>query len=282
MIVKDFDAIGKSDIDALVGSKVAEGRDLDYKQELPGGTDDEKKEFLADVSSFANAGGGDLVFGIVEERDGKGKATGIPANAIGLSGVNADAEIRRLVEMARSGIAPRIPSIRIKSVDQFAEGPVILLRIAASWAAPHMVTFKNTSRFFSRTSAGKYQLDVREIRAAFTASESLGEKIRDFRSERIARIIADETPIRLLPNPKLILHVVPLSFADSTKQCDFVPLINEPGKVRPLFVRFGWVPRINFDGYLVYQEDERQGASSGYVQVFRSGAFEAVDAQIIY
>ena len=30
-----------------------------------------------------------------------------------------------------------------------------------------MVTYKGTSRFFARNSAGKYQLDVQEIRAAF-------------------------------------------------------------------------------------------------------------------
>lgn len=42
---------------------------LDYKRDLPGDKDAEKKEFLADVTSFANAGGGDIVFGIVEDAD---------------------------------------------------------------------------------------------------------------------------------------------------------------------------------------------------------------------
>ena len=46
-------------LDSLVRDGVEERRRLEYKRALPGGTDDEKKEFLADTSSFANAAGGD-------------------------------------------------------------------------------------------------------------------------------------------------------------------------------------------------------------------------------
>ena len=38
-----------------------------YKQKFPTNSDVDRKEFLADISSFANASGGDLVFGITEE-----------------------------------------------------------------------------------------------------------------------------------------------------------------------------------------------------------------------
>ena len=68
MIPKRFDEITKADIDALVANGVAEGRTLDYKRTLPGGKDDEKREFLADVSSFANAAGGDIIFGVEEDQ----------------------------------------------------------------------------------------------------------------------------------------------------------------------------------------------------------------------
>lgn len=59
MIGKDFDSIEKEDICALVTNQVTEKRNLEYKQELPQRSDKDSKEFLADVSSFANAGGGD-------------------------------------------------------------------------------------------------------------------------------------------------------------------------------------------------------------------------------
>src|SRR5207244_6460197 len=114
MIPKEFDSIGKEDIEALVANAVSEGRTVEYKEQLPGGTDDDKREFLADASSFANAGGGDLIFGVREKRDAAGKPTGIPEAAVGLAGINADAEKRRLEDMLRAGIDPRIPAVRFK------------------------------------------------------------------------------------------------------------------------------------------------------------------------
>jgi len=50
MIPKTLDEINAADIQSLIGSDIREGRTLDYKQELPGETGDEKREFLADVS----------------------------------------------------------------------------------------------------------------------------------------------------------------------------------------------------------------------------------------
>src|SRR5664279_4501663 len=96
MIPREFDSIAKADVETLVTNAVAEARTIEYKQQLPGNNDDEKREFLADVSSFANAGGGDIVYGIVEKRDSDNRPTGIPEKAEGLVNINADAEIRRL------------------------------------------------------------------------------------------------------------------------------------------------------------------------------------------
>src|SRR5437868_6690849 len=115
MIAKRFHQITKNDIDSLITNSVREGRTIEYKQQLPGGKDDDKKEFLADVSSFANASGGDLLLGVEELRDAANKATGIPESAHGLSGINVDQEIRRLESMIRDGIEPRIPAVQIRA-----------------------------------------------------------------------------------------------------------------------------------------------------------------------
>jgi len=80
--------------------------------------------------------------------------------------------------MIRDGIAPRIIGLQTKAIDGFSDGCVIVIRIPKSWNYPHMVTYKNHSRFYSRNSAGKYPLDVTEIRSAFIASESLTENTK--------------------------------------------------------------------------------------------------------
>src|SRR5262245_7743403 len=108
LIEERIDDIKKSTIDSLVANSVTERRTLDYKEFLPGGTDDDKREFLSDVASFANASGGDIVYGVGDERDENGRATGIPRSAEGLGVSNIGEHKARLEASARDGIAPRI------------------------------------------------------------------------------------------------------------------------------------------------------------------------------
>jgi predicted HTH transcriptional regulator len=64
---KPLEAIEENDLQALVDNQVAESKTIEYKESLPGNADGDKKEFLADVSSFANASGGDLIYGMREQ-----------------------------------------------------------------------------------------------------------------------------------------------------------------------------------------------------------------------
>jgi predicted HTH transcriptional regulator len=94
MFGKLFDQIDSIDLEQLVADRVPEGRELEYKRELPGNADEDKREFLYDVTSLANASGGFLIYGIEEKRDENGKATGEPEVACGLSAFNEDETIR--------------------------------------------------------------------------------------------------------------------------------------------------------------------------------------------
>jgi hypothetical protein len=147
-----------------------------------------------------------------------------------------------------------------------------------SWAAPHMLTFRGHSRFYSRTSAGKYPLDVSEIRAAFVGSEAARTQLRSFRLERLARITANDGPVERTKGPRTVLHVLPLTAVDPSVQYDVVPL-EDPNILRPLYGS-GWNGRINFDGALAWSPGgtDDEGRSWSYTQVFRTGAIEGVDA----
>lgn len=61
MIPRPLQDITRHDLEALVINQVAERRTLEFKRELPGNSESQRKEFLADVTSFANAQGGDLL-----------------------------------------------------------------------------------------------------------------------------------------------------------------------------------------------------------------------------
>jgi len=275
MINKPFDLISKDDIESLILNSVSESKTLEYKEALPGNADDDKREFLADISSFANASGGILIYGIREHRDGNGKTTGLPETIVGLGSINTDQEIRRLDSILQTGISRRIIGLQIKVIDCLSSGVVLLIRVPASWNAPHMVTFKNWSRFFSRNNAGKYQLDVDELRIAFVASESLREQIRQFRVERVAKLIAEEGPTKLPPGPKLMLHLIPIATFGSSEQVD-IRAIARTDKPMPPGRVHAWNERFNLDGFLTFAEINRESNESySYAQLFRNGAIEA-------
>jgi len=137
---KQFDQATKADVEQLVSGQVPEGRELDYKQQLPGNTQDDKREYLYDLTSFANTSGGVIIFGIREQRDPNNAPTGLPADVVGLGGINTDKEIQRLESLQLTGVERRVPGVRFKVIDGLANGPILLVSVPRSWASPHIVT----------------------------------------------------------------------------------------------------------------------------------------------
>src|SRR5713226_7686575 len=174
---KQLEALEESDLQALVDNQVSERKTIEYKAALPGNADGDKKEFLADVSSFANAAGGDLLFGIEEQ-------AGTPTTLTGIQLADVDAQRLRLENMLRDGIDPKLPRVDLQPV-ALASKPghyILILSVQKSWLV-HRVIFKDHGHFYSRHSAGKYRLDVAELRTAFELSGTMAERIRDFRAE---------------------------------------------------------------------------------------------------
>lgn len=283
MIEKPFDAIGKADVDALIANAVRESRTLEYKQELPGPKDDDKKEFLADISSFANAAGGDVLYGLKAKVGPDGKKTGEAEAVVPLAGTTPDQAKLRLEESIRQGIDPRV-RVQIKEIAGWGadgQGFVILIRTPKSFAAPHMVTYKGSSRFFSRSSAGKYPLDVTEIRSAVLATDTQAERIKRFREERIGRIIADETPVVLSSPHRLVLHIVPISSFLKRERLNLPAHGSLSTRFHPFYAG-GWNHRFNVDGYLTWEAARgSEEGSNGYCQLFFDGSVETVFSDLL-
>jgi hypothetical protein len=77
-----------------------------------------------------------------------------------------------------------------------------------SWLAPHMVTYANRTRFYSRNSTlGKFQLDVQQIGAAFASQRGMGERLPAWKADRISKAVAGEGPV-VLEGPTILFHFV--------------------------------------------------------------------------
>jgi hypothetical protein len=80
----------------------------------------------------------------------------------------------------------------------------------------------------------------------------------------------------------VIRFIIPLNAFDNTQRFDVAGLKTNPlhRTLTPLFIDHINVPRINFDGLLTYTINEDR-KSDGFLQLYRSGIIESVDAKSI-
>jgi hypothetical protein len=272
MIPKPWSDITGAELEQLVATGTPETATLDYKAELPGLKDEDKREFLYDISSLANTHGGDVVFGVAERVENKVK-TGVPEGIVGTIDAHMrDAEELRLTQLLLSGVDPRIDGIRMKWIPYPSEQKqTLVVRVPRSYGSPHMVIAHGANRFYGRSGSGKYQMDVRQLRAAFDLSGDLASRLRSFRSERITLIETQTVGVPLPGARRIVLHIVPLSSFDTGAA---INLTEKPVGLRLLY--HGVEPEhwhYNVDGYVVSHPN------AGYTQLFRNGRLESVDAR---
>jgi hypothetical protein len=263
-----LEKITEADLNSLVSTGVPESPVIDYKRDTYGSSGDDKREFLADVSSFANTIGGDIVIGIEE-------TSGLPTAITPFVG-NIEPELRRLESIALAGIEPRIANLCIHAVP-VTGGHAIIVRVPRSFIPPHRVIAQNKNRFWARAGTQKYEPNVEQLRHIFTDAPRMLERIRAFQSDRVVKITAGDTPIPLGHVGKVVLHVIPLpSFADGR----FADVVRELAKGTHVPVPldamgFSHYHEVNLDGYLSYRQSAPD-TRSAYSQFFRNGAIEGV------
>lgn len=269
-----LDQIEERHIQELVDDKIQELRIIEYKRDLTVNTDKEKKEFLADVSSFANAAGGSLLFGVQEK-------SGIPTALPGIQVLDPDALCQKLESMIQSSVQPRL-LCDLQPVPLQGGGVVLVLRIRRSWVGPHMVTFKGSSRFYARGNTGKFQLDVHQLRDAFLAVDGLSSRMRDFRTERVGRVLSNTAILPLPYGGKVIVHVLPQQAFLPGAAVDTAKIMGSSECLRPMFhehVGRFTAARPNFEGAVSHATI--QDRHYGYMQLFRNGCLEVADTLML-
>jgi Putative DNA-binding domain len=264
--------ISKETLETLIASAIPEGQTLDYKRAINVETAKAKLEFCADVAAFANASGGEIIFGIEEDGDGKAKALKPLVDFL------QDRTERQLRQILNSHVDPAIPGLLFEVVELSAGDLVLVLRIPRSWSRPHSI-LGDIPAFPIREGAQKRFLKVRELREAFVLAESVSERMRRFRSSRIAVLVSGEGPATLATKSLIVLHVMPLQAFDQPTLLDIRSAIRKHALLWPINTQ-GLTMKINFDGLLTYSPGIG-GPVQSYVQLFRDGCIEAVNADIL-
>lgn len=245
MIDRPLHNIVEADLQNLVGQ--SESRRLEFKRDLPDNSSDSTKNFLHEVSSLANAQGGDLIIGIRDQDATAAEIVGIPAEGL-------NEKITALENKIRDGLEPRIPSLQIQRVLLQNERAALVLRVGASWIAPHRV--KASDRFYSRNSKGKYPMDVIELRAAFAASDAMPQKIRDLHRDAVSSAATGHNlPVQMEDEAYVVLTIAPLSVMMS----DLEMVVTRETAVLPPYQPNNPRLLVTLEGMLAHS---RQGARS--------------------
>lgn len=264
MLSRAIEEIAVAELEHLIVSQVREGRTLEYKREVSSTAESKEVPLLAAVSSFANTSDGDLLIG-VEAIDG------VATELCGVEMESLDKEVLRLEQIVRDGIEPRMPKVEFQPIHLSENRYVWLIRVPTSWIGPHRV--KRNSKFYARNSAGRYELDVSELRLAFSMTETVAARIREFRTDRIAKINAGLMPALLTGEGRMVVHVVPLQSFMTRTSIDIGVYAAGSTPLRPMGAT-GWNHRINLDGFVTF-ESHGGKSSFSYTQMFRTGVAEA-------
>jgi hypothetical protein len=181
----------------MVTQSEQESQTLEYKREPYKRNDDETCEMLRDISSIANAFGGDLLIGVDED------ANGAALKLIGIK--NPEEESQRIVSSCLSNISERMDGPRTHPVPLKDGSFVLVVRIPRSLRAPHMVTFKGLNQFWIRHDRQKSPMSIHEIKDTCLKVEGLMEKLERFLAKRRHEILEDIDNI-----PYYVVSVTPI------------------------------------------------------------------------
>lgn len=258
---KKIDTITLDDINSLIENSVCENRFLDYKRDLDINTDSEKKEFLADISSFANSTGGDLVLGIEEDSTYK-----IPTKIVGIPYENDDKLIRKLEDFIRQSIQPIILNIEFKLIEIEEGKCILIIRVPQSLIAPHRVEYKGHNKFFTRNNKGKYQMDVNELRVAFNSGLDMEKRIEDYKMNRYYEIIANKYGKLIDDLPVFVIHYIPISAINGTftNNLSLSQIKDEMNNCSSKALGYGYSKNITIDGVTIEYKDNRSSSLAKY------------------
>ncbi len=274
-----LDEITADTLNALIGTR-HEDKHIEYKQELPGKDDEQKAEFLKDVTAFANTEGGDIIYGMAANKAIASKLFPLDNKAI-------DDAKNKLHQILDNGVTPRVPFVDMLAIEVEPGKSVLVVRTQASHIGPHQVTAAQSYKFYGRNTVGAYFIEVDELRDKILRQASLPERMNGFRRLRVEQIRhrPEELPSPVDYERKLVVHYFPeqtfgrigsVNAALLTDPRYRQPVVANGG---PTYATLGLSYRPNIDGYVI-MNGRGDDALQFYIQTFYDGAVEFTDAAV--
>lgn len=124
---KSVEQLTEANLQWLVEQQVMEGNRLDYKRDMYGGGEDDRREMLRDVTAIANHRGGIILIGVDEDASGAAsEILGVP------TGKQAD----WIQSVCLTGIEERIVGLRVHEILLTNGNQVLAIDIPESLSTP--------------------------------------------------------------------------------------------------------------------------------------------------
>lgn len=181
-----------ADLMTLVSDRVPEAFDLDYKSEIYGPTDRDRRDAATDVAALANTAGGLLVLGV--EEDDQARAIAAPGVAV------AEADERRIRQIVGSQVVP-MPVIDIRRVEDPSQPGhgLFVVAVPRSPLAPHAVVVNDGLRYPRRNGATIRYLSEPEVadayRQRFIVHKRQEERADEVEAEAIDRLATTDDQV---------------------------------------------------------------------------------------
>ncbi len=271
MIPKPLMSIMLSDLQSLCDASAPETTTMEFKEQLyllelekAEGKRRQVEELCKDVSSLANSRGGDIIFGIAEDSDGKAESVkSIPS-------IPHDDLQRQINTLLRANIDPPI-SITLHSIPVTDETVTIVLRVDQSTNAPHRVKYRDDkSVFWRRVGASCVQMDTREIHESFKANDMLSDRIKNFVHNRVNGVTTSSELCPIDGEGAIFVHLIPFDAFSSTVRLQREAIMEEFSSFTPTVGGAGrW--RKNVDGVC----RQSSGSETHFrIQIYTNGIVE--------
>lgn len=214
---KSFLECTKEDLIVLIDNPdFRENEYIDYKRnfsflEMSKGKERDEKiaEFRSDVCSFANAGGGYLIFGISD-------VDGCASELVGIEINNTDRfELDRRNNL--TNIQPRMPYLKFHFIKLDNGKYILVIYVKSDGFKPYTHIINESSYPMYKRSGNKKQImTYTEMKNMFNQSLTLDKEIYNYRMERIEHYKKQSETKDDAYSQFMMLHIIPETFLDSS------------------------------------------------------------------
>lgn len=250
-------------IEFLVRSRAQESLHLDFKRELPGKKEDNRRELLKDVAAMANSEGGRIVYGIREGDDACAE------EILPITDEDRDDAQRRLDQSIVDGIVPRLAGCKVLTV--IVDGGFILaVDVPPQYGGPFQTSFNNQRRFVYRQGTMNIEMNYVQIRDAFQRRGRAFEAATSWRKIRLNYFNEVLRKRQLDQVAWLVLHVMPHEGLFDGALIDLPSIARDH---HHFLTDYGDYRTYTAEG-LLYREGRPGENPASYARLMRSGLME--------